>query len=951
MLETPSFRAKSLLIGLLTCVIACGTVHAQTYTDLHDFQGTTINADGKSGPDGYYVSGGVTFDSAGNMYGTAGSGGAYDDGNGGGMVWEITAQGKYVDLHDFGGTVLNADGKSGPDGFGPLAGVSLDASGNLYGTAGQGGATSAGMVWQISALGKYLDLHDFGGSVINTSGVSGPDGSNPWATVTVDSHKNLFGTTQGGGAHSNGGIIWEITATGNYLDLHDFGGTITNADDVSGPDGRGPYAGVTIDSAGNLYGTTPVGGPYKPPHGNLTGGIVWELTAEGKYVDLHDFAGTVTNANGTSGLDGYGAGGNVTLDNENDLFGAAAFGGPTTSPLGGSPGGMVWEITTKGQYKDIHDFGGSTITANGKTGPDGWYPTYPTLVFDSAGNLYGTTSQGGAHESPMDNTDGVVWEITAAGNYLDLHDFAGTIINANGNSGRDGFGPYPGVTLHGNGKIYGTTLEGGANSAGANSYTIAGGIIWELSLPTVAFASPTVTGGSPVQGMVTLTSPATASTTISLSSSSTDATVPLSVSIGSGGSSAIFNVTTAAVSTPVNAIVTAAIGNLVVSGVLVVNPPSVTKLGFAPASITGGASTALDVYINSAAGASGDVVSLTASSTDAIIPKTVTVPAGKTGIAVTVGSKPVSATEVITITATAATISKQAALTLTPAYAEIVSVSPPAVAGGGNTTLTVTLYGVAGPSGIVVKLSSSSADVKVPATLAVPAGKRTATLVLSTNFVTANENVTITASTTTASVQTTLTLVPVAVSRIVSVPASVTGGASSALYIYLNGSAGSSGETVHLASSSTDAITSTTVTVPAGKPGTIYTYATKPVSAAETITLTATTEATSMQTTLAITPAYAEQLTVSPSSIVGGKTTTLTVTLYGVAGPKGITVSLTSSSPNVKVPATLLVPAGTRTASLTLNTTAVSATQGVTLTAKTGSASVQAVLTLTSAVN
>src|SRR5580704_1791207 len=89
--------------------------------------------------------------------------------------------GPYTDLHDFGGTITNAAGFKGPDGSSPSAIVTFDGAGNMYGTAGSGGTYHGGMVWEITAAGVYKDLHDFGGSVIYPDGSSAPDGSSPYA--------------------------------------------------------------------------------------------------------------------------------------------------------------------------------------------------------------------------------------------------------------------------------------------------------------------------------------------------------------------------------------------------------------------------------------------------------------------------------------------------------------------------------------------------------------------------------------------------------------------------------------------------------------------------------------------------------------------------------------------------------------------------------------------------
>jgi hypothetical protein len=117
---------------------------------------------------------------------------------------------------------------------------------------------SAATFGQVS--GTYTDLHDFGGTIATSNGTSGLDGCFSEVGVTFDTGGNMVGVTDEGGAFG-GGIVWEITASGTYRDLHDFGGTVVNADGVSGWDGNFPTGGITFDRAGNLYGTTKQGGP------------------------------------------------------------------------------------------------------------------------------------------------------------------------------------------------------------------------------------------------------------------------------------------------------------------------------------------------------------------------------------------------------------------------------------------------------------------------------------------------------------------------------------------------------------------------------------------------------------------------------------------------------------------------------------------------------------------
>jgi hypothetical protein len=500
-----SFPTAAYRLSVLTalfCLLWLGAngaaKSAGTYKDIHDFGFTVTNANGMQGPDGVNPLN-LIVDRAGNIFGTTEASGPNGNIIKGGILWEITSAGVYKDLHDFGGTVTNADGTTGPDGLNP-SDLVMDSSGNLFGTAEQGGPNKdtdgnpAGMVWEITSGGTYKDLHDFGGTVKNADGTNGPDGSSPGGIV-IDSSGDIFGDAVFGGPNVlssipqqnlslNAGMIWEITSGGTYKDLHDFGGMVTNAGGTTGFDGTTP-ASITIDSAGNLFGCAGFGGPNRVM-GSLSGsGMVWEITSGGTYRDLHDFNGMITDASGATSHDGVFPEA-VAFDGAGNMFGTAEHGGPNTGHNGTA--GILWEITTGGVYKDIHDFGGMATDASGVNAPDGANPVSgPT--FDIAGNMYGTTTTGGPNEKNTINgaAGGTIWEITSSGVYKDLHDFLGTITNANGTSGSDGsFGLH--IALDVDGNMFGLANTGGPGPSNASELG-SDGMVWKLS----GVASPDLT--------------------------------------------------------------------------------------------------------------------------------------------------------------------------------------------------------------------------------------------------------------------------------------------------------------------------------------------------------------------------------------------------------------------------------------------------------------------------
>jgi uncharacterized repeat protein (TIGR03803 family) len=322
--------------------------------------------------DGTYPYATLIFDASGNLYGTTSSGGAGTCGtNGCGTVFELLPQsgGAWTER------ILYSFKNNGIDGFGPLAGVVFDSSGNLYGTTSGGGAFELGTVFELSpkaggGWGERL-LHTF-----HYDGKTFFDGSVPYARLVVDTAGNLYGTTNQGGGHGFGTVFEVVhTAGGGWAlkTLHSF-----NPD---GTDGIYPFTGVVFDKSGNLCGATYNGGA----HGY---GSVFELTPQsnGSWSEtiVHSF-----NQDGTDGTDPYGG---VVLDAAGNIFGTTANGGGARNPSG-----TVFELTpSSGGWTE------NVLYSFDKTG------TSPeaSLVLDSAGNLYGTTRVGGAFNY------GTVFEIT-----------------------------------------------------------------------------------------------------------------------------------------------------------------------------------------------------------------------------------------------------------------------------------------------------------------------------------------------------------------------------------------------------------------------------------------------------------------------------------------------------------------------------------------------------------
>jgi uncharacterized repeat protein (TIGR03803 family) len=209
------------------------------------------------------------------------------------------------------------------------------------------------------------------------------DGVSPVGSLIFDTAGNLYGTTQGGGNICfNCGTVCRLTpdANGKWIHrvLYSFGRS-------NGKDGTQPYAGLTVDAVGNLYGTTFTGGSRGFSCDSFNCGTVFELTLEenGKWIEkvLHSFG---------SSMDGVAPYGPLILDAAGNLYGTTEAGGKFSSCEFGC--GTVFELKpgADGTWSErvLHSFDGS----------DGNYPL-AGLILGSAGNLYGTASGGGAHNA------------------------------------------------------------------------------------------------------------------------------------------------------------------------------------------------------------------------------------------------------------------------------------------------------------------------------------------------------------------------------------------------------------------------------------------------------------------------------------------------------------------------------------------------------------------------
>ena len=284
-----------------------------------------------------------------------------------------------------------------PDGLNPYGYLLRDGSGNLYGTTSLGGANGNGTIWKYSNTGSFGVLYNLD----NTSG------SYSRSAVTTDAVGNLYAASGNGSAGGTGAFI-KLNPDGSLNQVYSLDPNVASY----------PNSAPIVDASGNMYGIswTNNGG---------SNGNIFKITPSGTQSIVLDF--DTTNASGGLSL----------VSHNGVLYG--------TSNYGGTGNGNVFKVDDTG-YHDIYDF------------TDYGYPSSP-VSFDAAGNLYGTTLQGGVPG------DGQLYEITAGGTFKKLWDFTG---------GADGYEPYNGVVVDASGNLFGTAIAAG-DGFGAD------GVVYEYS--------------------------------------------------------------------------------------------------------------------------------------------------------------------------------------------------------------------------------------------------------------------------------------------------------------------------------------------------------------------------------------------------------------------------------------------------------------------------------------
>lgn len=449
-----------------------------------------------------------------------------------------------------------------------------------------------------------------------------------------------------------------------------------------------------------------------------------------------------------------------------------------------------------------------------------------------------------------------------------------------------------------------------------------------LAVSNVALNPSTIAGGATSTGTVTLTGPAPAGgSVVTLASDNAAATVPSSVTVAQGATSATFTVSTTAVASGVSPVITATLGASSKTATLTVNPPALSTLVASASTVIGGKQVRLTANLASVAPTGGISVTLTSTDTTALpVPTTITIAAGATSGDALITTGVVAADTSVTATATLGAVSKTAVVVVKAGALSSLVPAKTVLTGGTTVSVRVQLDGAAPAGGTTVTLSSAnSAIVSLPVQAVVPAGATSVNVDAVTSAVAFDTDVAITATLGTVSKSVTLTIVAPVASGISVSPTSVLGGTSATGTVTLSGPAPAGGRVVDLSSSLAAASVPASVTVAAGASTATFTVATTLIQTNAIATLSATNNGVTVTTSLTVRGPAPISVTLSPTSVAGGRTSIATITIEAPAPAGGVVVDLSSSIADATVPANVIIPAGALKAAVTVTTLPVAA--------------------------
>jgi uncharacterized repeat protein (TIGR03803 family) len=356
------------------------------------------------------------------------------------------------------------------NGSSPYAALTLAPDGNFWGTTFYGGSEQYGTVFKITTNGALASVISFATSPTN--------GAYPWASLTLGSDGNFYGTTFASGRTGGSGNVFEITTDGTLTTLFTFAPEVFvgGVAEYTNLNGAQPVSRLTPGNDGNFYGTTQVGGPGGA-------GTVYEVATNGVLTSLVSFDAAADDGTGTytyTNVDGRYPG-DLALGRDGNFYGAAGGGG-----TGGV--GTVFKVTTNGDLTPLFSFDRGVYDDAGGTysNINGAYPN-PPLTLGNDGCFYGTASGGGT------NSGGTVFKITTNGVLTPLVSLGPPVYDGATGQYTNANGLYPGagLALGSDGCFYGTTESGGNAGNGTVFKITTNGMLTTL----VTFGAGTYTAG------------------------------------------------------------------------------------------------------------------------------------------------------------------------------------------------------------------------------------------------------------------------------------------------------------------------------------------------------------------------------------------------------------------------------------------------------------------------
>ena len=392
-------------------------------------------------------------------------------------------------------------------------------------------------------------------------------------------------------------------------------------------------------------------------------------------------------------------------------------------------------------------------------------------------------------------------------------------------------------------------------SATAYGYTKTATLAITPSIPSSITMTPNaVVGGAASVGKVTLNGPAGPDgAVVTLVSSSPKVTVPATVTVPAGATSATFTASTATVPSNISATVRATFNGTTVTGTLAVQAPKPSAVAYNPVVLTGGKSGVGTVTLNGKAPAGGYEVLLTADNGIFTIPASVTVAEGASSATFPVSALVVDTNTVVTTTATANGTTVTKTITVAAPVLSTVTVAS-TLNGGASTVGKVTLTGIAPAGGVMVSLVSNNAGLSVPATVTVPEGALSANFTATSVAVNTDTTGTVVATQGTVSKSANVTVRAAVVSSLTASPTSLKGGNNITFRVTLGSAAGPSGTVVTLTSANSAVTVPATVTVPAGASTVTFTGTTTAVTAVTSGAVSAVTGVTTKSVTITVNP-------------------------------------------------------------------------------------------------